>query len=107
MIFILGTVSVIIFFFIILNFISSIKYKPSKEEIKKILKKAIDGTIKPHEWDQLVCVPIKHDKDLEEVWEKCVELNNHSHFFSNSTDSYFSELGIKEIRKILGELENK
>ena len=107
MIFIFGIMSLIVIFFIFLNYHSSIKYRPSKEEIKVILKKAIDGTIKPREWDQLVCVPIKYDKYLEEIREKCEKLNNHTEFFSKSTDSYFSELGIKEISKILWELENR
>ena len=94
----------IFFLFVILNFISSSRYRPSKEEIKHLFRKALDGKMKPLEWDEFINVPIKHDKRLEFIRRKCIELNKKPDVFSTNPNQYFNELGLKEIQQILHEL---
>lgn len=106
---ILGIIAGIIVFFSFLNWITAKSYKPRPEEVADKLRRVLDGTMTWHEWDEFVCVPMRHNDALERIRKRCVEMESKEFCTRIKQDEQekwiYNQKGLEEVNILLKELE--
>lgn len=101
----------IIGFFGFLNWMTGIKYKPSRDEVEDKLRRVLDSTMTWEEWDEFICVPIKHDKELNLVRIKCAEMKGAEFYHRGNADDQkkwiFNERGLERVGELLSKLKRQ
>ena len=98
---------VIVVVFMILQIHSNRTYKPTKEEIKEILNKTIEGELELFDFDEFSSVKIHYNKELEEIRLKYVKILANVDYNSindNENPVPLNDNGKIEIQKLIGEL---
>ena len=98
---------VIVLAFIILQIISNQTYKPTKEEIKEILSKTIEGKLELYDFDEFSSVKIHYNKELEEIRLKYIQIVSNKEYNSINENENLAPLNDKwkiEIKKLIGKL---
>jgi len=98
----------IILLFAVLQWFSNRTYKPTKDEIRKIIQASIDGRLSLGEFDELSCVYIAYDKGLENIREKYNQIvNNPEYIDGEMTDDNMTPLnaaGKNKLSELINEL---
>ena len=98
---------VVVIVFLVLQIISNRTYKPTKEEIKEILNKTIEGKLELYDFDEFSSVKIHYSKELEEIRLKYVKIIANKEYNSindNTNPVPLNDKGKEEIKKLIGEL---
>ena len=98
---------VIVLVFLILQIISNRTYKPTKEEIKEILNKTIEGKLELYDFDEFSSVKIHYNKKLEEIRMKYIKVVSNKEYNSineNENPVPLNDKGKIEVKKLIGEL---
>ena len=99
---------IIVFIVAILIFqlISNRTYKPTKEEIKEILNKTIEGKLELSDFDEFSSVKIHYNKELEEIrlkYNRIVTNKEYNSTNNNTNPVPLNDKGKIEIKKLAGE----
>lgn len=97
--------AVVVAFFRILNWHTAKTYKPTKAEVLEVLDAVLAGRVTYLQWDTFICVPIRHDPELESIRAQCSALDQDKSLFAGmgkkwQGDAGFNELGLRRIRQI-------
>ena len=94
--------------FIILQWRSDKTYKPSKNDIKGIIQKSINGNISLHDFDTFSNVRIAYNSDYEKIREKYnYIISNNNYINNNAVEEDIVSLnndGKKQLELLLTEL---
>ncbi|MGZ5780525.1 MAG: hypothetical protein ACXWIN_06150 [Burkholderiaceae bacterium] len=98
-------------FFGFLNWRTGKKYKPSRDEVEDKLRRVLNGTMTWEEWDEFICVPIRHDKELDLVRIKCAEMKGEEYYHRENVDDQkkwvFNERGLEQVGELLSKLKRQ
>ena len=106
---ILGVILGIIVLFSFLNWLTSKTYKPTPSEVAEKLQRVLNGTMSYEEWDEFICVPMRHNYSLEGIRKRCVEMESEE--FCTRTNQneqkkwFYNQKGLEEVKILLMELE--
>ena len=99
-----GVIAVVAVLFRFLKFHTTRTYRPSIHQIVSILDAVLAGRVTYQAWDEFICVPIRHNADLERVRLRCVALEADSYLDKSTRewrgDAGFNEVGLTRIREI-------
>jgi hypothetical protein len=92
-------------FFAFLNWRTAQTYRPSVEQVLSILDAVLANRVTYLAWDEFVCVPIRHDAELERVRFECVALEQDCYIDYKPTrewrgDAGFNAKGLARIAEI-------
>ena len=100
-----AAVAVLAALFAFLKWRTAQTYRPSAERILSILDAVLANRVTYLAWDEFVCVPIRHNAELERVRLECVALEQDCYFDNRRTgewrgDAGFNANGLTRIREI-------
>jgi len=72
---VVGVIAVLAALFALLNLRTSRTYRPTVDQIVSILDAVLARRVTYRAWDKFICVPIRHNADLERVRLECVPGN--------------------------------
>lgn len=95
----------------VLSRVRTPRYRLRRENIIALFERILDGKATVHDWNIFVSMPIRYDPELEAVRRRCMILEE-QHFLGNSSGQrggryLFTEEGLKQLRAMLKELQNK
>ena len=90
--------------FVFLNWRTAQTYRPTTEEILSILDAVLANRVTYIAWDEFICVPIRHNADLERVRLECVALEQDCYIEKTTAqwrgDAGFNAKGLARIGKM-------
>ena len=97
--------------FAFLNWLTARTYKPSRQEVTDVLRRVQDGTMSWYEWDEFVCVPMRHDALLEEIRQACATMETAEYKCRENLEDaekwIYNQKGLQEVRRVLERLEQQ
>jgi hypothetical protein len=84
---VVGVIAVLAALFALLNLRTSRTYRPTVDQIVSILDAVLARRVTYREWDEFICVPIRHNADLERVRLECVALETESYLDKSRAES--------------------
>ncbi len=101
---VVGVIAVVAALFAFLNFRTTRTYRPTVHQIVSILDAVLAGRVTYQAWDEFICVPIRHNADLERVRLRCVALEADSYLDKSRPewrgDAGFNAVGLARIGEI-------
>jgi hypothetical protein len=89
---VVSVIAVGVALFAFLNFRTTRTYRPTVHEIISILDAVLEGRVTYQAWDKFICVPIRHNADLERVRLRCVALEADSYLDKSRPESYIPHI---------------
>jgi hypothetical protein len=107
--FVLAFVASIALLFVFLNWLTARTYRPTKTDVLNVLDSVLSGTVSYLAWDTFICVPMRHDRELETVRAQCSALDQDKSLFAGMGKERrghagFNALGLQRIREIRNRL---
>ena len=101
---VVGVIAVLAALFAFLNLRTARTYRPTVDQIVSILDAVLARRVTYRAWDEFICVPIRHNADLELVRLKCVALEADSYLNKSRAewrgDAGFNAIGLARIGEI-------
>lgn len=106
---VVGIVGLIFGFFWFLQWLSDRNYKPSCDNVKRIIQESIDGRLSLTAFDEFSCVRIAYDTRLDLIREKYNKIvNDPAHMGGELTEwnaTPLNDAGKNKLRELIHELE--
>ena len=104
------TVGVALFAF--LNLRTARTYRPTVDQIVSTLDAVLASRGTYSAWDEFICVPIRHDEDLEKVRLYCIALESETYLDKSRAagwrgDAGFNATGLARIKEIRDSLVHR
>ena len=82
----------------------------TKEDVRQILCRVLDGTMSFHEWDDFTHIPLKHDQLLEGIRLACLDLDTQGDMIHRDDNKMeekwiYNEKGLDRVKDLLQKLE--
>lgn len=99
--------SVMVFAVVIGTFlwVRSPAYRIDRSNVIELLQMAVDGRASENDWSVFVSIPLRHDPYLEEIRQRCMDIEERTYMGKRRSGALFSESGLEELREILAELQ--
>ena len=83
----------------------------TKEEVRKKLRRVLDGTMTYYEWRDFTHIPLKHDPMLENIRQACIEMENQGSLIHRDDPKMtakwiYNEKGLERVKELLLKLED-
>lgn len=95
--------------FWLLQWRSDKTYKPTKEEIRKVLLSSIDDTIDQSTFDEFSCVQIAYNKELDAIREKYNKMMTNPEYIDRVISPQrvvpLNEIGKSKLRELINDLD--
>jgi hypothetical protein len=100
----------IILLFIFLNWLSARTYRPSKDDIRRILQASLDGRLDIGSYDEFSSVPIRYDSRLDDIRRRYNAIvEDPAHFqegdIAETNATPLNEQGRARLRELLADLQ--
>ncbi len=106
---ILGLILGIIVLFSFLNWLTDKTYKPTPSEVADKLQRVLNGTMSYEEWDEFICVPMRHNDALEKIRMRCVEMETNEFCTRENQEEQdtwiYNQKGLDVVKAVLNEIE--
>jgi hypothetical protein len=105
-----GVLLTIILFFVFLNWLSARTYRPSKEDVRRILQASLGGRLDIGSFDEFSSVPIRYDLQLDEIRRRYNAIvEDPAHFqegdIAETNATPLNERGRAQLRELLADLQ--
>src|SRR5690625_4943879 len=80
-------------------------YRMGRSNVIELLQMTGDGRASEHDWSVFVSIPLRHDPYLEEIRQRCMDIEERTYMGKRRSGALFSESGLEELREILAELQ--
>lgn len=97
--------------FVLFKFLTARTYRPTADQVASILDAVLASKVTYQAWDKFICVPIRHNADLERIRLACVALEEDCYLEMSGGqgrgDAGFNAMGLARIRDIRGSLTTR
>src|SRR5690625_427172 len=80
-------------------------YRIERSNVIELLQMAVDGRVSENDWSVVVSIPLRRDPYLEEIRQRCTDVEARTDRGTRRSGALFSESGLEELREILAELQ--
>lgn len=82
-------------------------YRLKTENIIALLELVLEGRATDNDWRLFSAIPLRHDPYLDEVRDRCLEIEEREYQSGGQTPYLFSARGLEELAEILEELRQR
>lgn len=104
------TLALTIFIFVvvlaILLWVRTPRYRIERQNVIKLLELVLSGAATENDWQVFMAVPLRHDETLDEIRQRCFDIEEREYLANDRSGFLFSRKGLDELREILIELKS-
>lgn len=95
------------FWFIAFRWLKTPYYRVDQQKMITTLEMVLTGQATENQWFTVFGMPVRHSMALEEIRQRCLEIEESHYKGRNSSQHLFSAVGLDELKKILAELKSQ
>ncbi|MAZ88489.1 MAG: hypothetical protein CL693_12680 [Cellvibrionaceae bacterium] len=96
---------VIIAVFALLMWVKTPHYQPDKVQVIRLLEWMLLGQASDNDWRVFCGYPLRHNEELEQVRQLCVDIDEHYYIGDTRAGHLLSRDGLQELEKVLRALK--
>ena len=95
------------FWFVAFRWLKTPYYRVDQKKMIATLEMVLTGQATENQWFTVFGIPARHYPELEEVRQRCLEIEEAHYIGRNSSPHLFTATGLAELKKILAELKSR
>ena len=104
---ILLTLIIACLLFFLFRWVKNPLYRVDKKRLVQTLEMVLTGQATENQWFTVFNIPIRHNPELEEVRQRCLEIEEAHYIGRNSSPYLFNGKGLSELKTVLVELKSR
>jgi hypothetical protein len=97
------TLTILIFFavLVVLVWVRTPRYRIERANVIALLELVVAGRATENDWRVFAAVPLRHDLQLDEIRERCLDIEEREYVGHGHSRFLFSQQGLRELQEIL------
>lgn len=81
------------------------RYRIERHNVITLLEMVLSGRASENDWQVFAAVPLRHDLQLNEIRERCMDIEEREYIGAGRSVFLFSQQGLGELRNVLEDLK--
>jgi len=99
------TILIFIAVLVVLTWVRTPRYRIQRHNVIALLELVLQGRASENDWRVFAAIPLRHNPALEEVRERCMDIEEREYIGPGRNGFLFSQKGLDELREILQKLK--
>ncbi|MDQ2075060.1 hypothetical protein [Marinimicrobium sp. ABcell2] len=82
------------------------RYRINRANVIALLELVLDARAAENDWRVFVSIPLRHDPYLEQIRQRCMDIEERTYVGKRRSGFLFSDQGLAELREILDEIRS-
>jgi len=97
----------VIFWFAAFRWLKTPYYRVDQNKMIKTLEMVLTGQATENQWFTVFGIPMRHSLELEDIRQRCLEIEEKHYIGRNSSPHLFNATGLGKLKNILAELKSQ
>lgn len=99
------TIVVFIVVLVVLLWVRTPRYRIERHNVIRLLELVLTGQASENDWRVFAAVPLRHDEFLNDIRERCMDIEEREYIGMGRSAFLFSAAGLRELADVLNELK--
>ena len=99
------TILIFIVILVVLMWVRTPRYRIQRHNVIALLELVLNGQASENDWRVFAAVPLRHNPELDEIRERCMDIEEREYIGPSRSGLLFSQQGLEELRELLQNLK--